>query len=52
VIAPQALDAHRAVRRMIARGSHRVGHRQALILRPRKLALTGGFYGWDFEWAK
>jgi hypothetical protein len=26
VIAPLALDAHRAVRRMIARGSHRVGH--------------------------
>jgi hypothetical protein len=33
VIAPLALDAHRAVRRMIARGSHRVGHRQASKLK-------------------
>ena len=40
------------VKRVIADGSvgfpHvRVGHRQDLILKPRKLTLTGFFYGWD-----
>ncbi|WP_237444336.1 hypothetical protein, partial [Sinobacterium norvegicum] len=39
------------VKRFLADGSvgfpHvRVGHRQAFILRPRKLTLTGFFYGW------
>jgi hypothetical protein len=44
VIAPLALDAHRAVRRMIARGSHRVGHthKEGWALVPKETASLMG----------